>query len=176
MVSNLNQTKGESMKRLIAVAVLAMAVMAVPVARMVAFAAQDAPVTYTANVGNGFSCGANTGIVRCVGVPLNNGNTFWIQAIYSGYQAGTGFIVFGKNLDQALITSVSAVGPAGQPATVTVTFKNDPNLSVSGFDYTGKATFTFVYFPAPKVGSGRGGGYPRPTYSMTSGKIEITYN
>lgn len=154
----------------LAVVVAALALWS-PAIKMVAFAAPGVDL-FDANVGNGFGCGPNQGIVRCVGVTTNAGGSFWAQTATNG----TGFIEFYNvlNLGPATITHVSQ-SSAVNPTTVSVTFTGTQD-DLDGGGYSGTATFTFQYFAAPKVGSGRGGGYPRPTVSMTSGKFEISYN
>lgn len=132
------------------------------------------------NVGPaGFGCGHDSSPFYCYGIPVAvNGvasGTFWVDTYLTGYNAGTGFILWNNvaDLGQATITHNSFTGTAGFPPTVTVTFSGDTNDGDGG-TYTGTMTLNLTYYYS-SGGGGRGGGGGGWHFSCTGGTISIKY-
>ena len=113
------------------------------------------------NVGSGYNCGRVSSPLYCYGVPVTiNGvpsGTFWLDTYLTGYNAGSGFIVWNgvADLAEATVKGVTTVGGTSIPSQVTVTFSGDTNEGDGG-SYTGTMTLNFTYYYS-SGGGGRGG-------------------
>lgn len=137
-------------------------------------------LTIQTNVGTGYFCGPASSPLYCYGIPVTiNGRpsgTFWLDTYISGYNAGTGFIVWNSvaDLGEAHVTGVSTVGGTTMPSQITVTFSGDTNDGDSG-SYTGSMTLNFTYYYY-SGGAGKGGGGAGEKFICTGGTISVTYN
>jgi len=139
--------------------------------------------TFQLNVGTGYYCGRASTPLYCYGIPVNLGSetgsggngSFWIDTYVSGYNKGSGFLLFTgvADLGQATITgNTPTVNPSGQVTALTVVFNGTSN---EGEAYTGKMTLTFSYYTA-RGGGGKGGGSAGLYFICTGGSVQITYS
>lgn len=135
------------------------------------------------NVGSGFNCGRASSPLYCYGIPVNMGpatggnGTFWLDTSVTGYNAGTGFVLFNgvADLGQGTVTSnTPTLNSAGQVTELVVKFSGPTNDGDNG-TYTGKMTLTFSYYYS-RGGGGRGGGGAGWYFTCTGGSVTITYN
>jgi len=152
---------------------------------------QQLPITL--NVGQGgFNCGRDSSPLYCYGIPVAiNGQpsgTFWIDTYLTGYNAGTGFIVWNNvaDLDEAHVTGDSETYATftgtnngrpvsiSAPATVVTTFSGDTNDGDGG-SYSGSMSLNFTYYYS-SGGGGRGGAAAGWRLICTGGTISIKYN
>jgi hypothetical protein len=139
---------------------------------------QSLPIQF--NIGPaGFSCGNDSTPFYCYGIPVAvNGaasGTFWVDTYLTGYNAGTGFILWNNvaDLGQATITHTTFTGTAAFPPTVTVTFSGDTNDGDGG-TYAGTMTLSLTYYYS-SGGGGKGGGGAGWYFYCTGGTISIKY-
>jgi hypothetical protein len=128
--------------------------------------AQDAP----SNVGTA-NCGRVSSPLYCYGIPATvNGvtGTLWIDTYVTGYNAGTGFVLFMGGLNsqygEATVTGVSPSPAAGQVTSLTINFK--------GSDYKGTLTVHFSYAYSAG-GGGKGGGGAGWHFTCTGGSLSF---
>ena len=167
------------------VMVVTMAVILCVVCQAVSKAQDEAPgqvLQFETNVGTGYNCGHVSTPLYCYGIPVNIGTgsggngTFWLDTYLSGYNAGTGFVLFNgvADLGQATVTSnVPTLNSAGQVSSLAVNFKGSTTDGDNG-TYTGTMKLTFSYYYT-SVGSGRGGGGSGWHFVCTGGSVKITY-
>ncbi len=134
------------------------------------------------NVGSGYSCGRFTAPLYCYGIPVSIGTassgngSFWLDTYVTGYNAGTGFVLFNgvEDLGQATITgNMPTTNSSGQVTTLVVNFKGLTNDG-DGDTYTGTMTLNFSYYYS-SGGGGKGGGGAGWRFICTGGNIKITY-
>ena len=135
------------------------------------------------NVGSGYNCGRYTTPLYCYGIPVSIGTgssgngTFWLDTYVTGYNAGTGFVLFNgvADLGQGTITSnIPTTNSSGQVTKLVVDFKGLTNDGDGG-TYSGTMTLAFSYYYS-SGGGGRGGAGSGWRFICTGGSIEITYH
>ncbi len=89
-------------------------------------AADEAPgqvLSFKANVGTGYNCGRESSPFYCYGIPVNIGadtggnGSFWLDTYVTGYNAGTGFVLWMgvADLGEATVTrNVPTLNSSGQ--------------------------------------------------------------
>jgi hypothetical protein len=134
------------------------------------------------NVGSGYNCGRVSSPLYCYGIPVNVGSgssgngTIWVDTYVTGYNAGTGFIVFNSvaDLGQATVTgNVPTTDSAGRVTKLVVNFSGQTNDG-DGDTYTGTMTLTFSYYYS-SGGGGRGGAGAGWRFICTGGSLQIAY-
>jgi hypothetical protein len=134
------------------------------------------------NVGSGYNCGRFTSPLYCYGIPVSIGTgssgngTFWLDTYVTGYNAGTGFVLFNgvEDLGQGTITgNIPTINSSGQVTTLTVNFKGLTNDG-DGDTYTGTMTLHFSYYYS-SGGGGKGGAGAGWRFICTGGSAKITY-
>jgi hypothetical protein len=153
---------------------------------VVSHAQEETPgqiLNFQTNVGSGYNCGRASTPLYCYGIPVNIGGTngvngsFWLDTYVTGYNAGTGFVLFNNvaDLGQGTVTSnVPTLNSAGQVTQLVVNFKGLTNDGDGG-TYTGTMTLTFSYYYS-SGGGGRGGAGAGWRFICTGGSVQITYN
>ncbi len=149
--------------------------------------AQDEPpgqvLNFQTNVGTGYNCGRASSPLYCYGIPVNIGTgaggngSFWLDTYVTGYNAGTGFVLFKgvADLGQATVTSnIPTTNSSGQVTKLVVNFQGSTNDGDNG-TYTGTMTLTFSYYYS-SGGGGRGGAGAGWRFICTGGSVSITYN
>jgi hypothetical protein len=129
--------------------------------------AQDEPpgqgLEFQTNVGSGYNCGRASTPLYCYGIPVNIGTgtggngKFWLDTYVTGYNAGTGFVLFMgvADLGEGLVTSnVPTTNSSGQITKLILNFHGSTNDGDNG-TYTGTMTLTFSYYYS-SGGGGRG--------------------
>ena len=138
---------------------------------------------FQANVGTGYNCGRASSPLYCYGIPVNIGTnsggngTFWLDTYVTGYNAGTGFVLFNgvADLGEGIVSSnVPTTNSAGQVTTLVVNFHGSTNDGDGG-TYTGTMTLTFTYYYS-SGGGGKGGAGSGWRFICTGGSVKITYN
>jgi hypothetical protein len=135
------------------------------------------------NVGTGYNCGRVSSPLYCYGIPVNIGTakggngSFWLDTYVTGYDAGTGFVLFNgvSDLGEGHITSsVPTANNSGQVTKLVVNFNGSTNDGDNG-TYTGTMTLTFSYYYS-SGGGGRGGGGAGWRFICTGGSVQIKYH
>ncbi len=151
----------------------------------VGHAQDEAPgqvLQFKANVGTGYNCGRVSSPLYCYGIPVNIGSdaggngTFWLDTYVTGYNAGTGFVLFlgVADLGEGIVTSnVPTTNSSGQITKLVVNFHGLTNDGDNG-TYTGTMTLTFSYYYS-SGGGGRGGAGAGWRFICTGGSVKITY-
>ncbi|MGO9060430.1 MAG: hypothetical protein ACLQU2_24060 [Candidatus Binataceae bacterium] len=167
---------------------MAIAVLALVVCMLghgVGHAQDEAPgqvLQFKANVGTGYNCGRVSSPLYCYGIPVNIGSdaggngTFWLDTYVTGYNAGTGFVLFlgVADLGEGIVTSnVPTTNSSGQITKLVVNFHGLTNDGDNG-TYTGTMTLTFSYYYS-SGGGGRGGAGAGWRFICTGGSVKITY-
>ncbi len=137
---------------------------------------------FRTNVGTGHNCGRASTPLYCYGIPVDIGTadggdgSFWLDTYVTGYNAGTGFVLWMgvANLGQATVTSnIPITNSSGQVTKLVVDFRgltNDGNNR----PYSGMMTLTFSYYYS-SGGGGKGGGGAGWRFICTGGAIRIVY-
>lgn len=161
-------------KKTLALLVLALSAVAAPIT----LTAQEAPITIQTNVGTGYNCGRVSSPLYCYGIPVTiagvPSGTFWLDTYTTGYNAGTGFILWNDvaDLGEGNVTSnVPTKNSAGQVTKLVVNFSGD---TTTGEPYDGVLTLTFSYYYS-SGGGGRGGAGAGWRFLATGGSAKITY-